>query len=66
MNISLRDFLDFVVLWLMKRTGVHLNELVIYPAMVRHCLCCHGNGRYDSSTNGLCEKCCLEQRCNRP
>ena len=63
MNISLRDFLDFVMLWLKKRTGVHLGELVIHRAMVRHCFCCHGNKAYVHETDGLCETCCREQKC---
>lgn len=63
MSTSLKDFLDFVVLWLKKRTGVHLGELVVYPAMVRHCLCCHAGSSYAEQTNALCRKCAAEQHC---
>ena len=63
MGISLRDFQDFVLLWLQNRTGVHDGELRVYPAMVRHCLCCQVGGTYAHRTNGLCLKCCDEQDC---
>ena len=63
MAVSLNDFLDFVLLWVKKRTGVHEGELVIYPTMVRHCLCCHADGPYAHETDGLCRKCFLEQHC---
>lgn len=63
MATSLKDFLDFVLLWIKKRTEVHLHELVVYPAMVRHCLCCHASASYADETNGLCRKCCREQGC---
>ena len=64
MPISLRDYLDFVILWVKKRTGVHREEqLLIYPAMVRHCLCCQASVTYAHRTNGLCLKCCEEQVC---
>ncbi len=63
MYISLNDFLDFVIVWIKKRTEVHLGELVIYPTMVRHCFCCHGDGNYANATNGLCRKCCVEREC---
>jgi hypothetical protein len=63
MHVSLDDYLHFVLLWLKQRTGVHLGELVIYPAMVRHCLCCHGSANYAHETNGLCAKCLVDQKC---
>lgn len=64
MQTSLKDFLDFVTLWLKKRTGVHQEEtLVIYPAMVRHCLCCHSGGNYAESTDGLCRSCVTGPHC---
>jgi hypothetical protein len=62
-SLSLKDYQDFVLLWIQKRTGVHLGELVIYPAMVRHCLCCQANATYAHRTNGLCLTCCSEQTC---
>ncbi len=61
--ISLNDFLDFVLLWVKKRTQVHLGELVIFPAMVRHCLCCHGSQSYAWETDGLCQACSQQQVC---
>ncbi|MEM7307788.1 MAG: hypothetical protein AAF682_14005 [Planctomycetota bacterium] len=63
MGASLNDFLDFVLFWIKKRTEVHLGELVVYPAMVRHCLCCQGNGNYAHETNGLCPRCCVPLDC---
>ncbi len=57
MPVSLRDYWDFVEVWIKKRTGVHLGEVVIYPAMVRHCLCCQKGHSYARKTNGLCEVC---------
>jgi hypothetical protein len=62
-SLSLKDFQEFVLLWIKKRTGVHLGELTIYPAMVRHCLCCQANATYAHRTNGLCLECCEEQVC---
>jgi hypothetical protein len=62
-SLSLNDFLDFVLLWIKQRSGVHQGELTIYPAMVRHCLCCQENATYAHRTNGLCLKCCEEQVC---
>ena len=63
MSLSLKDYIDFVLLWVQKRTGVHLGELLIYPAMVRHCLCCQASVTYAHRTHGLCLKCCEEQVC---
>ncbi len=63
MGASLNDFLDFVLLWVKKRTGVHVGELVVYPAMVRHCLCCQQNGSYSHTADGLCQKCCVDMPC---
>lgn len=63
MNISLKDYLDFVLLWLKKRTKVHLGDLVVYPALVRHCFCCHGSAKYASETNALCKTCLADQEC---
>ena len=62
-SLSLADFLDFVLLWIQKRTGVHDGDLVVYAAMVRHCLCCQVGATYAQRTNGLCLKCCDEQTC---
>ena len=64
MNSSLRDFLDFVILWLKKRTGVHQEpQLLIYPALVRHCLCCHSGRPYAEDTDGLCRECRQSPHC---
>ena len=64
MPISLKEYLEFVLLWLKKRTGVHLeSQLYLYPAMVRHCLCCQRGGSYAGDTQGLCRKCCQELAC---
>ena len=63
MPISLQDYLEFALLWVKKQTGIHLDKLVIYPAMVRHCLCCHTGSSYAHETFGLCERCCQEQPC---
>jgi len=63
MSLSLKDYADFVLLWIQKRTGVHVGELLIYPAMVRHCLCCQMSVTYAHRTSGLCLKCCEEQVC---
>jgi hypothetical protein len=64
-SISLKEYLEFVVLWLKKRTGVHLEEkLVFFPAMVRHCLCCQSGGSYSGETQGLCRVCCRELVCS--
>ena len=63
MNISLSDYLQFLDLWIKKRTEVHLGDLVIYPTMVRHCLCCQGSANYARETNGLCRKCNVEMPC---
>ena len=64
MSTSLKDFLDFVILWLKKRTGVHREQqLFVYPAMVRHCLCCHHGGAYATDTDGLCRKCRPSPHC---
>ena len=65
MNISLRDYQDFLLLWVKKRTKVHLENLVIYPAMVRHCLCCHKSRQYSFETNGLCDACLADQTCTK-
>ena len=39
MTTSLKDYMDFCLLWIKKQTGIHLGNLVVYPALVRHCLC---------------------------
>lgn len=65
MNISLRDYQDFLLLWVKKRTRVHYEKLVIYPAMVRHCLCCHTSRQYAFETNGLCDPCAKAQTCTK-
>lgn len=63
MSVSLRDYLDFVLLWVRKRSGVHEGELLVHSAMVRHCLCCNSNATYAHRTNGLCLRCCEAQEC---
>ena len=63
MGASLTDFLDFVVFWMKKRTGLHPGKLVVFPAMVRHCLCCQKNGAYSHAVDGLCTRCCAEVPC---
>ena len=64
MPISIKEYLEFVMLWVKKRTGIHLeDQLHFYPAMVRHCLCCQRGGNYASETQGLCLKCCRELAC---
>ena len=65
MSTSLRDYMDFCLLWMKKKTGVHLGELVLYPAMVRHCLCCFRGSNYAHQTFGLCDRCCADQTCTR-
>jgi len=63
MATSLKDYMDFCLLWIKKQTGVHLGNLVVYPALVRHCLCCHRGGSYSHQTYALCEACCTDQTC---
>lgn len=63
MPTSLKEWLEFATLWVKKQTGVHLGSLVVYPAMVRHCLCCNQGGSYSHDTFGLCERCVADQTC---
>ncbi|MAB79320.1 MAG: hypothetical protein CMJ89_08200 [Planctomycetes bacterium] len=63
MSTSLKDYVDFCLLWVKKRTGVHLGNLAVYPALARHCLCCNRGSSYSHRTFGLCELCCNEQTC---
>ena len=39
-----------------------MGELVIYPAMVRFCLCCLQDRPYAHATRGLCLTCCAEEQ----
>lgn len=63
MGASLTDFLDFVIFWMKKRTELHQGQFTVFPAMVRHCLCCQKNGNYSHEVDGLCPTCCAEVPC---
>ena len=63
MGASLSDFLDFVVFWMKKRTDLYEGQFTVFPAMVRHCLCCQKNGSYSHTVDGLCPTCCAEVPC---